>query len=64
MGPSQAKVNAQVSASGGAAATQAQDQLVKDKQRANAMKMIGAKVSSKKVTDKAGITKIAGTKKR
>jgi hypothetical protein len=49
---------------GAAAAYGAQDKMVRDKGRESAMKAVGKMASRKKVTDKAGVTKVAGAKKR
>ncbi len=64
LGSSQQQVNQQVAVTGGAAATQTQDQLVKDKHRAQSLRLVGNKVGERRVLDKAGVTKVCAAKKR
>jgi hypothetical protein len=64
MGPSQAQVQAQGTMTGASAAYGAQDKMTREKARESAMKAIGQVTSRKKVTDKAGVTKVTGAKKR
>jgi hypothetical protein len=49
---------------GASAAYGAQDKMTREKARESAMKAIGQVTSRKKVTDKAGVTKVTGAKKR
>jgi hypothetical protein len=61
-GPSQAQVNQQVSQ--GAGSSFARDSVTRKSHRQNALNMIGARVGTKRVLDKAGVTKVAAPKKR
>ena len=61
--PSQAQVNQQVATTGAASAVQAQQDKMEKTQRNASMKAVGRAVATKKVLDKAGVTKPASVKK-
>ena len=63
-GPTQQQVNQQAAITGGAAAVQTQDRMIKDKHRSESLRLVGHKVGERRVLDKAGITKVASAKKR
>ena len=61
--PSQAQVNQQVATTGAASAHQAQQDKMEKTQRSASLKMVGTAVATKKVLDKAGVTKPSSVKK-
>ena len=60
--PTQAQVNQQVSSGAGSAF--ARDSVSRKGQKRKALNAIGARVGTKKVLDRAGVTKVAAAKKR
>jgi len=61
--PSQAQLSQQVATTGAAAAYNAQQDRMEKTQRNSSMKMVGGAVATKKVLDKAGVTKPSSVKK-
>lgn len=62
-GPTQAQVSGQVQSGGGS--TTARDKLSKSENRRRAMQAVGlGVVGTRRVLDRAGVTKVAGAKKR
>ncbi len=60
--PSGSQINAQAAVTGGVQT--ARDSVVRETRQSKAMKLVGNQAGLKKVLDKAGITKVAGAKKR
>ena len=61
--PTQAQLNQQVATTGAATALQAQQDKMEKTQRTASMKTLGTAVATKKVLDKAGVTKPSAVKK-
>ncbi|MBI5509202.1 MAG: hypothetical protein HY903_10650 [Deltaproteobacteria bacterium] len=61
--PSQAQLNQQVAMTGASSASQAQQDRMEKTQRQTSAKLVGNAVATKKVLDKAGVTKPGGVKK-
>jgi|WetSurMetagenome_2_1015567.scaffolds.fasta_scaffold754819_2 hypothetical protein len=61
--PSQGQINQQVATTGAASAHQAQQDKMEKSQRSASMKLVGRAVATKKVLDKAGVTKPGAVKK-
>lgn len=63
-GADQGKINQQAAMTGAAANLQGQDRIVKTAQRERSMRLVGNGVGQRNVLDKAGVTKVAASKKR
>jgi hypothetical protein len=63
-GGDQQVANQNAAMHGAASNFHAQDKVVKDRQAADRARIVGGKVATRNVLDKAGVTKVAASKKR